>query len=203
MYLALVWGHCTFETQQVTKPIGSHPTQFTKMTIDSDGINGKHAKTDMTVLRRGYFNSVPCTLLKLQPESGRRHQLRLHCAFIGHPIIGDLQYEDSLTPSFRMFLHAQAIELEFPACWSFSLIHVLKRMLTDDRKHWKHRIICALKSCLDYEQKYPVSEPIKIHTQDPFSQYITDEPSDTVHEKYGMSIRMSRHEWVNQNILKK
>ncbi|CAG8470216.1 1182_t:CDS:2 [Dentiscutata heterogama] len=78
------------------------------------------AKTKLEVIRRGYFyptspSSLPSespikvTLINLYPITGRRHQLRLHCQYLGHPIVGDWHYESQImeyTDTFRMMLHA-------------------------------------------------------------------------------------------------
>ena len=63
------------------------------------------------MLRLGAEHSgKPATLLWLEPRSGRRHQLRLHTAHHGHPIVGDVTYAgDKLC--YRTFLHAAALEL--------------------------------------------------------------------------------------------
>eukprot|EP00126_Sphaerothecum_destruens_P008762 Sdes_comp20332_c0_seq1m14056 len=53
------------------------------------------------------------TLLRLFPQTGRKHQLRLHCNFIGHPIVGDYTYERPHHDTFRMFLHAECLRLPF------------------------------------------------------------------------------------------
>ncbi|PHJ22248.1 rna pseudouridine synthase superfamily protein [Cystoisospora suis] len=80
----------------------------------------KKAVSRLQVLMRGYFNlrgplhGEPATLLKLSPITGRRHQLRVHCHYVGHSIVGDSTYggpHDSFP--FRMFLHAST--LYFPS----------------------------------------------------------------------------------------
>jgi tRNA pseudouridine32 synthase/23S rRNA pseudouridine746 synthase len=60
----------------------------------------------------------PCSLLRLEPLTGRSHQLRVHLLSIGHPILGDTLYgsEATLTAASRLCLHAS--ELGFDgACW--------------------------------------------------------------------------------------
>ncbi|CAG8582298.1 1179_t:CDS:2 [Ambispora gerdemannii] len=56
--------------------------------------------------------SIPVTLVRLTPITGRRHQLRLHCQYLGHPIVGDWHYEKEImdyTDTFRMMLHAKRL----------------------------------------------------------------------------------------------
>ena len=61
-------------------------------------------------LRVGERRGQDATLLWLEPQTGRRHQLRVHCAHHGHGIVGDLTYANDRL-MYRMFLHAAALEL--------------------------------------------------------------------------------------------
>jgi len=75
------------------------------------------ACTKMQILKhvRIYESQMEATLVRLAPVTGRRHQLRVHCAALGHPIVGDWEYE--VMPNMesgRMLLHAYQIELPFP-----------------------------------------------------------------------------------------
>jgi 23S rRNA pseudouridine1911/1915/1917 synthase len=86
-YLALVHGEVGADEGRITLPVGraaGHVIRI-RMGVDTDG---KPAVTNYTVVRRagGY------TLVQLRPETGRRHQLRLHLAEIGHPIVNDPLY---------------------------------------------------------------------------------------------------------------
>jgi tRNA pseudouridine32 synthase/23S rRNA pseudouridine746 synthase len=71
---------------------------------------GRPAQTLLRVLARGTFQGRAATRLSLTPLSGRRHQLRLHCAAIGHPIVGDATYGGGDAP--RMCLAAARLEVE-------------------------------------------------------------------------------------------
>lgn len=69
--------------------------------------NPRRSITKVLVLDRGYYNGKPVTKVLLRPITGRRHQLRLHCAQIGHVIVGDYTYSLKIdTSPPRMFLHA-------------------------------------------------------------------------------------------------
>ena len=82
------------------------------------------AQTKITVLKHGFLEGAPASLLLLEPHSGRRHQLRLHCALglRGHPIAGDLIYgrlfageKTRLERDYRMprlMLHAYSLRLQ-------------------------------------------------------------------------------------------
>ena len=79
---------------------------------------GKCSLTRATVVALGSFLGHPVTEVRLYPETGRRHQLRVHLSYIGHPIVGDrtyasggLQKESAKAP--RMFLHASRLVLPF------------------------------------------------------------------------------------------
>ncbi|BHF65678.1 RNA pseudouridylate synthase domain-containing protein 1 [Sparganum proliferum] len=82
----------------------------------------RSAQTRITVLRHGYLNDLPASYVLLEPLTGRRHQLRIHCAVgLGHPIAGDLiyarlhatddVYEAANYPLHRMMLHAYRLDL--------------------------------------------------------------------------------------------
>lgn len=87
---------------------------------------GRNAQTVVQVLERGYYKGQPVTKVLLHPRTGRRHQLRIHCLCLGHPIVGDYTYnilhrhcvdqEDALArpdseslAADRMMLHAYSL----------------------------------------------------------------------------------------------
>lgn len=72
------------------------------------GSNGKSAVTEYKVLKAAHGYS----LMELKPTTGRTHQLRVHLAQIGHPIVGDVLYGGQAAE--RLFLHAQSLELTLP-----------------------------------------------------------------------------------------
>ena len=86
-YLALVWGRLSEPEGRIDKDIGRHPTQRHKMTAHPR--RGKVAATRWRVRRE--FPG-PLTLVELSPETGRTHQLRVHLASEGHPVLGDATY---------------------------------------------------------------------------------------------------------------
>ncbi|MBO5067423.1 MAG: RluA family pseudouridine synthase, partial [Clostridia bacterium] len=85
-YEAIVCGSFQEDSGTVDAPIGRHPTDRKKMTVTAR--NSKAAVTHWQVVRRyrGYTH-IRCTL-----ETGRTHQIRVHMAYIGHPILGDTVY---------------------------------------------------------------------------------------------------------------
>lgn len=85
-YLAIVHGNIKEEDGVITGDIGRHPTDRKKMAVVFQ--NGKSATTKFKVLERfGQYTLVECSLL-----TGRTHQIRVHMAYIGHPLIGDPKY---------------------------------------------------------------------------------------------------------------
>lgn len=89
-YLALVWGATRFNQAVVETPIGRHPQDRQKMAVikDTSRYTARDAVTRLEVRERfGHF-----TLLEAKLETGRTHQIRVHCSYIGHPVVGDPTY---------------------------------------------------------------------------------------------------------------
>ena len=67
----------------------------------------RNSSTGLLVLELGFIDNKPATKILLYPKTGRRHQLRVHCLYIGHTIIGDYTYSGKKdTAPYRTFLHA-------------------------------------------------------------------------------------------------
>lgn len=113
-YLALVRGKVG-AGGTVDAPIGRHPTQRTKMAILKAG--GKAARTHYAIRER--FGK--CTLVECRLETGRTHQIRVHMAAIGHPLVGDPVYGKTKSGDVRLdafgrqALHAFRLALVHPA----------------------------------------------------------------------------------------
>ncbi len=85
IYQALVLGTIAEEKGVIRAPIGRHPTERKKMAVVP---NGKEATTFFHVLER--FSSY--TFVECRLQTGRTHQIRVHMAYIGHPLLGDPKY---------------------------------------------------------------------------------------------------------------
>jgi 23S rRNA pseudouridine1911/1915/1917 synthase len=111
-YLALVEGSVADDRGEVDAPIGRSTRTPTKMAIAA---GGRAARTGFTVLERRFLPR-PTTLVELSLRSGRTHQIRVHMAAIGHPVVGDARYgtpERALGPG-RFFLHAHSLGFTHP-----------------------------------------------------------------------------------------
>jgi tRNA pseudouridine32 synthase/23S rRNA pseudouridine746 synthase len=109
-YIAVVFGHVAKNKATIDKPISRDWHNRPRQIIDP--LHGKQAKTHFEVIGR---DANRCRLL-LKPETGRPHQLRLHLASIGHPILGcDLYaFEEALKLSDRLMLHASGLAFTHP-----------------------------------------------------------------------------------------
>ena len=113
-YIALAVGHVRDDSGTINKPIGRHPIHRKKMAVTP---SGRAAITDYTVLER-FDKPFKCTLLKLRLTTGRTHQIRVHMASIGYPILGDEVYGTAKVPSSfatrGQVLHAQTVGFAHP-----------------------------------------------------------------------------------------
>ncbi len=112
-YIALVKGKIEFDEDVIELPIGRHPYKRKNMAVGF-GKNTKYAKT----LYRTLSRSSDFSLLELEPFTGRTHQLRVHLAFLGHPILGDAKYGKNNEFS-RLALHAKYIGFLHPRTGKF------------------------------------------------------------------------------------
>jgi 23S rRNA pseudouridine1911/1915/1917 synthase len=111
-YVALVEGEVSADEGLIELPIGRHPRNRKKMSVAFR--NAKRAKTIYRVLSR--LKDV--TLLELSPLTGRTHQLRVHLAYMGFPILGDSKYGSKKRVS-RLALHAAGLGFFHPRSGQF------------------------------------------------------------------------------------
>jgi 23S rRNA pseudouridine1911/1915/1917 synthase len=95
-YLAIVHGHVTADRGIIEAPLGRDETSRVAIQ-DCVRADGQPARTDFEVEKRffaaeGAGAAAPCSLLRLHPLTGRKHQIRIHLAHLGHPIVGDKIY---------------------------------------------------------------------------------------------------------------
>ncbi len=109
-YLALVKGHLTPEEGIIEAAIGRSPRHRQRMAVVAEG-RGREARTQYHVIR--YVGD--CTLLEVRPETGRTHQIRVHLAAIGYPVVGDKVYGVKSPHLSRQFLHASRLGFKLPS----------------------------------------------------------------------------------------
>ncbi|MFA5320640.1 MAG: RluA family pseudouridine synthase [Candidatus Omnitrophota bacterium] len=115
IYMAVVSGVTGYDEDVIEVPIGRHPLKREDMAA---GVakNARYARTLYRTVKRG--NNA--TLLQLEPFTGRTHQLRVHLAFIGHPILGDARYGKAPRGEIsRLALHAKSIGFIHPSSNKF------------------------------------------------------------------------------------
>lgn len=133
-YIAIVWWVLTQEKFTITSDIGRHKTDRTKMTVN-DSVNPKNAITHGEVL--GYIDEE-YTVIKVDLETWRTHQIRVHLASIGYPIIWDTTYGNpkvnkrasTLYQVHRQMLHALEFHIDL---YGKKQCYIAE--LKDDMKH--------------------------------------------------------------------
>jgi 23S rRNA pseudouridine1911/1915/1917 synthase len=112
-YLGMVEGHVAEERGVVDAPIGRSTRTPTMMAVRADG---RAARTGYEVLAR-IDKPHAMTLLRLQLDTGRTHQIRVHMATIGHPVVNDPRYghrRERRLPEDRFFLHSTTLAFAHP-----------------------------------------------------------------------------------------
>jgi 23S rRNA pseudouridine1911/1915/1917 synthase len=149
-YLAIVRGRVARASGTIDQPIGRHPVERKRMSVH--GARARAAVTRWQVVER----FADATLVRLAPETGRTHQLRVHLAAMGHPVLGDKVYgtrpagrTPTVRPSCaRQALHAEELRFTHPvsgapvvvrAALPADLEEVLARLRRDERKPPKSR----------------------------------------------------------------
>lgn len=110
-YVAICHGVLREDEGTIDRPIGRHPTERKKMAVNER--NGKRAVTHYKVLRR--FRDY--TYIECRLETGRTHQIRVHMASIGHPLLGDEVYSNRKSP-YKLqgqTLHAKILGFRHPS----------------------------------------------------------------------------------------
>lgn len=110
VYIARLWGHLQPDSGRVDLPICADWPNRPKQMVNHD--HGRPAQTDWQVTDRPPGE----TRVRLMPLTGRSHQLRLHMAELGHPILGDPIYATGpARDAPRLMLHAESLTLHHPA----------------------------------------------------------------------------------------
>ena len=108
-YLALARGVPAPREGTIEAPIGRHPKNRKKMAVVADG---REATTRYRV--REEIAGGKYSLLEVEPVTGRTHQIRVHLAAVGHPVVGDATYGRPSAAVGRQFLHAHKLAFAMP-----------------------------------------------------------------------------------------
>jgi 23S rRNA pseudouridine1911/1915/1917 synthase len=108
IYYAIVEGWPKPEAAVIDAPIERNPKKPQTFKV---GLRGKTAQTGYKVLKKVEKNGQKYALLELKPVTGRTHQLRVHLAYIKHPVAGDAVYG---RVSDKMYLNAHSLEITLP-----------------------------------------------------------------------------------------
>jgi 23S rRNA pseudouridine1911/1915/1917 synthase len=110
-YFAVIQGEPKLDSFEISAPISRHPKNRVKMAVSRDKANpGKEAITHVKVLHRNNSTS----LVQIQPQTGRTHQIRVHLAHRGYPIIGDTLYHKENAKKSGQLLQAFFLSFEHP-----------------------------------------------------------------------------------------
>ncbi|ETS93261.1 RluA family pseudouridine synthase [Veillonella sp. AS16] len=139
-YLALVQGNIVEEKGTIKAPIGRHPKDRMKMAVVFE--NSKDAVTHFRVLERyGHQTLVECNL-----ETGRTHQIRVHFAHIGHPVVNDpfYGYRRMDFPINGQALHSRTLDIKHP--------------ITGAPMHFEAPVPEDFAACLEFAKTYRESK---------------------------------------------
>lgn len=131
-YLAVVHGEMKNEQGRIILPISRHPVDRKRMSAIDHGHGhrrraGKNREAETRWIVRGRF--IGAAWLELRPKTGRTHQIRVHCAAIGHPIVGDSLYgrlrmgKGSASSSKETILHLRSVQRQMLHAWKIRFVH--------------------------------------------------------------------------------
>jgi len=113
-YLAVVTGRPPEDTGELHLPLAADPDRPPRHRVDP--VHGKRAATRWRLLEVTTDAAAPTSLVAVEPLTGRSHQIRVHLAWLGCPIVGDRLYGPPGRPTTgSLALHAAALELPHPA----------------------------------------------------------------------------------------
>ncbi|MBR8142847.1 RluA family pseudouridine synthase [Burkholderia sp. AU19243] len=171
-YFALVWGTMPDEGT-IDAPIGRDPRERTRMAVVT-GASGKPARTHFRTVDTCVWQRQPVSAIQCDLETGRTHQIRVHCSHAGHPLLGDPVYgrargKRSVAPLpngfARQALHA----------WRLGLVHPV----TGKTMQWRCPLpddMNALVAALGFGQDDEFDDDDDVYDDDFAGEYHDDEP---------------------------
>ncbi|MCF0156531.1 MAG: RluA family pseudouridine synthase [Veillonella sp.] len=139
-YYAIVQGNIVEEKGTIKAPIGRHPKDRMKMAVVFE--NSKEAVTHFSVVERfGHHTLVECVL-----ETGRTHQIRVHFAYIGHPVVNDpfYGYRKMDFPIEGQALHSRTLDIKHP--------------ITGEAMHFEAPLPEDFKACIEFAKNYHLNK---------------------------------------------
>ncbi len=134
-YLAIVEGRIHHRTGTIDAPIGRDPKNRQKMAVTFQ--NSKSAITHFKVIEQFKNN----TLIECKLETGRTHQIRVHLAYISHPVVNDPLYNRKKSTEFGQMLHSKSIRFNHPRTKKELFFEV------DPPKEFQDKLIQLRKEC--------------------------------------------------------
>ncbi len=125
-YEAIVHGHVIEDCQSIVAPIGRKDTSIIEREVREDG---QFAHTDFLVKRRFYRQEEPMTHIRLKLHTGRTHQIRVHMAHLGHPLVGDELYGGTRKLIDRQALHCVSLSMQHPL--TSEVLHITSSLHED------------------------------------------------------------------------
>lgn len=152
-YLALVWGSPSRMTGTVDAPLGRAPDRTRRAVVHEETADARRAVTHFTVRERFGVDAGEgplATLVECRLETGRTHQIRVHMAHIGHPLIGDQDYGRAFrTKANRLPDHLRDRVLAFPRQALHAYLLAFEHPVTGDAMRFEAPVPADMAELLD------------------------------------------------------